>query len=444
MTANRLTECSANRRRFGRETLGPIFAAFSHLLLLEARERKFTRLAFVARDGELLRLAAQSLVKSFPELDRFDLDYVHLSRRAVSLPAIVEFNAGLADAVLKIRAGGSPLERFLAYYNLELPPGLQHLGSTREGLSALIADPQFRALAAEQGIRHKELLRSYLAQKSLLDGSGTCLVDIGWSGSIQQALNIIRDGDSTASPICAMYLGLWAEVGETLGHPPNALGILTDRHRGRSILEGSGWHLAALLESICRAPHGAVTGYQKAKTGEVVPMLDETSSGRLAERMAEPCKNDIRDGIFAFLEDYGKLVGTKPFSPHFTRRHTQRRMLRLAFFPKPWEIAAVEALVHTETHAGPWHVPLICKARPHPFRAPAKWLAGLASPWRGGYVAATGGWFLSLAALSAEGVLSLSPPALRNGLRSIALKHASHSPEGIVGKPKARSPNATL
>ena len=58
-------------------------------------------------------------------------------------------------------------------------------------------------------------------------------------------------------------------------------------------------------------------------------------------------------------------------------------------------------LSHTETAVGTWSAPLIQETA-HPLRSPRRWLAGLRSPWRAGYVAGTGGWPLSLLYVQAK------------------------------------------
>jgi hypothetical protein len=104
------------------------------------------------------------------------------------------------------------------------------------------------------------------------------------------------------------------------------------------------------------------------------------------------------------------------------RRRVQRRMLRLAFFPRAWELEAVAAMVHTESHAEDWSQPLVSPVRVHPWRSPRRWMEGLSSPWRSGYVAATGGYPFALAFFCLETILTASPPSLRRRLREWVLK----------------------
>jgi hypothetical protein len=85
-------------------------------------------------------------------------------------------------------------------------------------------------------------------------------------------------------------------------------------------------------------------------------------------------------------------------------------------------------LSHTETSSENWHASLIPSVLPSPFIAPSAWLAGLKSPWRAGYVAASGGKLFSMAFCLAEACLLALPNRIRRGLRALALRAARLNP----------------
>ena len=95
----------------------------------------------------------------------------------------------------------------------------------------------------------------------------------------------------------------------------------------------------------------------------------------------------------------------------------------LAFFPTGDEIEAVSGLAHTEGHVTSWSRPLIDAERPSPVFSPRRWLGGLTSPWRSGYVMATGGRVLASLFVALESLL-VAFPWLRKRLRKAALASA--------------------
>ena len=183
---------------FGHAILGPILAAFALLLVREAERRKLRRLAFVARDGDLLRESTRRLLCHIPVSAVPELAYVHLSRRATALPAMGAMNAAAIEAAASVRAGPLTLGMLLEFHGLSADRLLNRLEkhklsletriSSPSRLSDLFADKEFQAAITTSIAEQRELLSSYLLEHDLQTGSSTSLVDIGWRGSIQNNL----------------------------------------------------------------------------------------------------------------------------------------------------------------------------------------------------------------------------------------------------------------
>jgi hypothetical protein len=129
----------------------------------------------------------------------------------------------------------------------------------------------------------------------------------------------------------------------------------------------------------------------------------------------------IRHGILDYIEANAASLALAVVDPERLRNEMQRRLLRLAFYPTREEIAAAGRLRHTEGHAEHWSRPLINDVRPSPFRHPHQWLTGLSSPWRSGYVMATGGRLLASIFISIETLLIVLPASFRRRFRHFAL-----------------------
>lgn len=408
----------------GYQSLGPIFAAFSHLLLAEARHRGFSRLAFIARDGEFLREATSRLAARARCLDVPNLEYVYFSRRSTALPYLRKLDAKALRQVRSIRADGPLLERLLAYFCLHvdmLPEELSRkVHEDSHDVDAFLADARLNRIVDTDRVFQESMLEAYLRQENLFNtGETTALVDVGWRATIQTALNHTFDGHPGFKPIPGFYIGLWSESESLPSSVAPVWGLLGDIRRGQNLLESACWQLAFVFEAVCRASHGTVIGYERGVEDRIHPILAGESMAREAERAHEGSVAQIREGILAYIDVWGESIGPFLAVPVGFRRRIQWRAFRLAFFPRSWELRVLADLVHTESHTEGWSVPLISKQRPSLLTSPRNWMVGLSSPWRSGYVAATGGPMLSLAFVLVEGFLTRFP-RMRIRLQEIA------------------------
>lgn len=404
-------ECTDPAFRLGFSCFGPVLGTFCHLLIVEARRRGIDRLAFISRDGELLRDATARLLSATRRPGSPELQYVYFSRRSTALPAARSIGQEELRVALGIRAGGPMLDRLLGYFGIpaEALPSDILAGLQTTNVGNALANPRFLRVVEQQVRLQSLLLGDYLRQQELFNSESVALVDVGWRATIQFALNRAFARDPGFRALTGFYLGLWDEFGPPQNRGGPAIGLLGDRARGSNILESAPWHMAMVLEALCRASHGTVVGYRRDPDGTVSPVLAGQSGAREAERSSETLASRVRAGMLAYVDAYAKALPADPTIYPRLRRRTQRHLLRIAFFPREWEMEILSSLVHTESHAPEWHRTLIDRERARPWTAPRKWLAGLSSPWRGGYVAATGGRLSSLAYFCVESVLAVSP-----------------------------------
>lgn len=413
---------SDERYRLGYDVLGPVFDAFGRLLLQSAERDRVRRLAFVSRDGAFLQAVTAALIDNVRPASAPQLTYVHLSRISTSLPRLKSLDERAFEEVRLIRAGNLDVRSFLAYYGLDASVHDEAL--SRNDLSAdtrlddfsriapLLSDASFQQRLAVESRSQRDLLASYLRQHAIFENE-TALVDLGWRGSIVHAL---IDTFPELGSLRSYYLGYWHELGCRPITASIIEGILADHRRSGGLTEGSAFYLTCLLEGICRADEGTVLRYRQSDDGPIVPVLLQGSAQRTAEQRDVQWSESIRKGVLDFI------AGNTRAS--IDRKEAQRRLRRLAFLPTIDEIAAVEALSHTEGHAGDWSRPIVQTERPSPFRAPRAWLAGLSSPWRSAYVMATGGRMLAYLHMASVSVLLAVPPKVRLWLRRVLLSVA--------------------
>lgn len=415
--------------RLGHGVLGPPFLAFARLLLSASRDDGVSKLLFVARDGEFLMRVTEAVcdgINSTPSPPQ--LAYIYLSRMSTALPGEIRFNHSSILRAAEIRAGTSTLGSVLAYYGLS--PASYEADLQRHGLAtgtpldlrridSLLADAAFMDRIDADRAAQRELLQAYLEQQGVLGQAGAALVDIGWRGAICSALSSAFADRFRAIPLNAYYLGFWHESGCLAAPGLRIHGVLADVHRSRSTREGAARYLAFPLEALCRASHGTVTGYRRNSVGTVEPVLSEAH-----DAPPDPVRDEIRRGILDHVQANAGIPIENLAQNIDCRRDAQRRLFRLAFFPDTGEITTLRNLLHSEGHVKGWQRPVIDPHPPSPWREPRRWLAGLASPWRAGYVMASGGPLLVSLFLVIESLLLMVPVHWRAAIQVWARRRA--------------------
>lgn len=416
-------------------TLGPLVLGVCHLLLRRAVDHGFRQIFFIARDGYLLHHASALLLAARGLEKEITLSYLHLSRRVTQLPARGRIEIAGVRSLLTIRAGRPTLARVLDHYGIPAEkycPVFAKRGlspATRvqsaEACVTLFGEDDFEAMISTECARQRRALLAYLAQAGFPAAERSVLMDIGWRGSIQNNLANIFSAEPSTRALEGLYVGLWREDGVAASLPSKAEGLVSDMRRGRNLKESAAWQASLLLEAVFRANEGTTTGYRYTPE-QVLPILaSDDAPARQAEIAGSRRTSSLQEGILEYVARHARAPEWLTGEEATLRGELQTRLLRLAFFPDADEIDLGKALVHTESHDPIWSQTLIHPVCPSPHLAPRQWVAGLASPWRAGYVMASGGKPLACVYRAAEAVLIALPAAIRNGLRRSALAFAA-------------------
>lgn len=416
----------------GYRTFGPIFAAWCQLLQREVRTQRLQTLFFIARDAYLLKQVAETFALAGGEMPQ--LAYLQLSRRATILPACRGINTEMIGNALSWRTGTLSLGTLLEGHGITEEiylPVLQ--GNGMDPLTPLTSIGQAAKLLTQDSMAQMINIEVCIQREALLDylinrhgvGSHPCaLVDIGWRGSIQNHLTALFATQSGAISPYGIYLGLWREDGAISRLPVNSIGLAGDLRRGRRWHESAPWQASLLLEAISRENTGTTLRFQMTKDGGAPSIAADSQTARHAEQASGMLAQAVRNGILEFIRIHGK-AHCETDSDIPTLRYTmQRHLLRLTFFPSSSEIALGEQLVHTEGHDQQWSRPLVIADRPNPLLSPLHWLAGLASPWRAGYVRASAGPLGAALFAASEATLVAMPPKLRITVQDAARRLA--------------------
>jgi hypothetical protein len=235
--------------------------------------RKVQHLHFLSREGHVLAQLHASIRQRFPELNLPAGSYFYTSRRVALCAA-----QAAAFSPREIVAGASfrGTLRDLLYHRLgldldgasDLAEGQLELPRDEEKLHSALA--MLRPVIVDQAIGERERLIDYARQSGMLEAGLQGVVDIGYSATIQKALQV-----ALAIPLTGFYLATFEAAKSVQDGGGQAFGCLAEgippRTSRAPVLVNP-----LLMESFLTAPHGQVTGFHEDE-GRILPEFKATS-----------------------------------------------------------------------------------------------------------------------------------------------------------------------
>jgi FMN phosphatase YigB (HAD superfamily) len=309
----------SSRKRLGAIHAAPLLLPFVYWAIEHARSHGCRRLYFLAPDGQVLLDIAGRL-----RLEDLETRYLHISRLAchrcvdqdyetlVDWIMIAHREMSFIDIAHRLSARPETLiERLQAATGLTDSPETPLDARTRRRLRTLfVSDPELKALVLEQAALERARLLDYLDQEGLTASDRVCLVDVGWSGTIQDSLYAIlnaeapnhKDGWSNASAPREVSLhGLyWGLMGQARA------GTANNRKTAFAFQPGQFWRdptaLREIVECFTAADHGSTLGYEP-RDGVHHPILNAEGAEIQSWGLSE-----FRAGIHAFSDRLGQWL----------------------------------------------------------------------------------------------------------------------------------------
>lgn len=289
---------------FGYLVFGPLLFGFFSWLLTHPALKVLDRLYFLSREGYFLHRLYKKL-QQLPGIEAPPASYLYASRRAAisaaqSLkfdPAEITFGSGFQGTIselLKTRIG------------LELPPEFE-LDETKIVLpdDAAYVEEMLRILESnivEHARKELDALRQYCAEAGLMAASRIGLVDVGYSGSIQKALQTVL-----GKPMAGLYLATVEHAARVEEGDGIACGCFADRDTfattGCAALRD-----CRILEAFLTAPHGQVLRFE-IQNGQTVPVFKREG----LSQSAFSSLLDIYEGISSYFDDLIHAFGPDVF-----------------------------------------------------------------------------------------------------------------------------------
>jgi hypothetical protein len=305
---------------------------------------------FMARDG-YLPMRVYELVRGAGSPPA---RYLCVSRRSVSAASSRSY--GLREAFLAEWNGENS-----RLSTLMVPFGLKEFEineiAAKYGFSSLEenvdfkCDPRFHALCNDSYLQGLIKARSDTAKKALLGYLSSCgflfphkagVVDVGWAGQIQEALQISVSSEKARRPdITGYYMALRDLGGMRRLAGVKSTGLLFDcadpEWKGQSILS-----CVDTFEDTCRALHGTVVGYD-----EIGPIFASGTPSRTMELVDEPRLSALHDAILIYARTWSSLRVSLNTPLVETRQTALNACVHLGRFPTAEQSLYFASLGHS-------------------------------------------------------------------------------------------------
>ncbi len=281
----------------GYETFGPLLFGYASWLKLQFENKKYNHIYFLSRDGYIMQKAYNIVQPNNSS------KYIYASRRSLIVPTIWLYK-NLNEILENISfANKVTVEEFLKKMGLEPKKYEDIIKKYNYKLKQIITIEQIRNEKIEfyEEIKkdiyenskkeYMNLLRYY---KSIGFKENVAIIDIGWYGNMQNALEKIRDIEKLNVNIDGYYVGLIPNSEKQQRY--SMKGYLFERGREKLFLKMK--YFNSLFEMIFLAHHGSVKRYtETADNIELYPYeYDKVETDKNLKK--------FQDGALQFVKDF--------------------------------------------------------------------------------------------------------------------------------------------
>lgn len=350
---------------YGATALGLLFSQFTHQLIESLATDKADRILFMARDGYL----PQRLYEKFLQHPRFahyrlaEHAYINISRK-------VTFAASLANGLSHQKACVAlydpeqlGLQSIFTTFSLDPAPFLEL--ARRHGfdvieqrlddwddprLIAFLDDPLVQQQIVAQGEEAQRNLKDYLHQYGYFDCEHVALVDIGWNGTIQFALDELFA--TQAGPrISGYYFGYCAAIPYEFSERSAIHGVFYDERR-KNPAERMVISCEEIFEEAARASEASTVGYRRVRTTggqRIEPVLrSDESPSRIQEMAFQPQVDAMQAGVLDFADGYLQMLSICDYQAQELKPFALSLCERLLSAPTAAEVRHLSTITHAD------------------------------------------------------------------------------------------------
>jgi predicted HAD superfamily hydrolase len=347
-----LADIGTPEEAYGRRVLGPIFMSFVHRVAERCKEEGIKRVYFVAREGYLLKQLFEKIapIVFSNSVEQPKTHYLAISRLTTFLASTKNFSLREVTASLNNTPHYS-VRTLLAPLNLE-NSFLLSLGQ-RCGIAdidtafppffkewppfhRLIEDTLLNIEIQKSSYLVNDNLRRYLKEQDFFSESRIAIVDVGWSGQIQDNLFKAIMARSDCPQIFGFYLGttLTAHWRKT---PRNWMEWTHGDYSHMDWFGRSAFEFVQGIEAVVRSPHGTTIGYfDNGQSIQPIYKL-ETDTSRQTEAKDDPMIALFQNGMREFAVHYSQAANMFGFNAADTLPYARMMLNRMVRFPSSEE-----------------------------------------------------------------------------------------------------------
>lgn len=294
---------------WGYQHAGPLLAGFGSWLVHHVNRHAFRDVYFLSRDGHLIKQVVDRMLNREVASPAPSTHYLYASRRAFNLAAIDTLDEESLDFLVSGTSRMS-VRQFLARIEIDVEAHLDAVvrigfSSPDEIVEGGLSYGRLRALLRELGDvvlaqagAELDTLARYFRDEGLLDGGQVAIVDLGWHGSLQDAMArlIARMGATTT--LTGYYLATFPPARRYAERGQAMHGYLCEQGEPE-VLHAAVKTAVELFEWVFSAPHGSVCNVRVGEGG-VEPVFAE-----FAFEAEQWCAaSAMQAGALRFVDDY--------------------------------------------------------------------------------------------------------------------------------------------
>ncbi len=289
----------------GYEVQGPVLYGYVNWLREQFRLDGIEKVFFLSRDGQLMQKAYEKLTDILPST------YMYASRKALIIPSlwmtssISEIREAIfwgrrgtiRDFLKKIGLNPTEFEKDFAIAGFSLVDDCEYSDLWQNPDFIEVFEKKLKQKMIVNSRQMYDLLLRYLKQ---INFSGkVAVVDIGWYGHMQNALEKVIKAANISAEIHGYYLGLRPES-PLLDHM-EAKGYLFDKDKydNFSMMEVP---FNSIVEMLFTANHGTTKGY-KEENGNIEPIFAQWEYDNVVYKKDYDAIRACQEGALAFIDD---------------------------------------------------------------------------------------------------------------------------------------------
>lgn len=306
----------------GFNLLAPLFINFIHHVIERVNNENIELVLFPAREGFILQNIFEKLKPYLAKNQNITSTYCYLTRKTTFNASIEnigkrELKKGFAHTnkpsiKIMLNRFGIPIDsikKILIDCNISSIERVIKSPLNDQEVQKLINNKDFLKIINKNSFKHKTILEKYLDQLNFWQSKKVAIVDVGWQGTVQDALTRTFAGHKDWPHLFGLYMSFLGSDHHMENTFSTYEGLLYDR-RQEIYHNIAFFKFIQLFEIATRAPHGTAIGLSEDdKTKKIIPIIkSEDDKARLLELEDNLLITSIQAGIFDCVSEIEKII----------------------------------------------------------------------------------------------------------------------------------------